>query len=370
MSSLELIAAPPRPAREAAPGLAIELHDSVAGIGPQVWQAWITPQQYFRYDYMQALEASRLDCRFVYAVAREAGEVVGLMLAAIWRVRLPLGLSLRVMSTGSPLNIGLPLMPEPAKTGEGLARALLEALRGRAGELGVRLFVGRDLPCADFGRLPGLLRLYDCAWLTLRWPDFEAYLASRPRRKSLRRDLRAVEKAGFELELREEGVGPTPEEARHLHRLWLQLYDKHRSPDQLYLSEEFFMQMAGLPHAVWLLLRNLDGEIVAFDLCFALGDTLESTYCGVDLERCARLPVHRVMGYEIVRYALRRPRLRRINFGISNVQSKQDAGCEMLPQYGWIETRPRWLGALLRPLLLRFVLADSQPSPAAAPEAP
>ncbi|MDQ9126147.1 hypothetical protein RDT67_06850 [Serratia fonticola] len=41
-----------------------------------------------------------------------------------------------------------------------VAGSLLRALEAKATELGVRLFVGRDLPTADFAGLPHMERLY------------------------------------------------------------------------------------------------------------------------------------------------------------------------------------------------------------------
>ncbi|MDQ9126148.1 GNAT family N-acetyltransferase [Serratia fonticola] len=188
------------------------------------------------------------------------------------------------------------------------------------------------------------------------WPSFDQYLASRSKSKSMRRDLRAIEKAGYTLETRQ-GVRLGDGEAQHLLQLWLQLYNKHRSPDQILVTEAFFHQMSRLEHAVWLLLRK-DGIIHAFDLCFALGDTLESTYCCVDFSTTGRLAVHRVMGYEIIRYAIQQG-FKTINFGISNEQSKVEAGCELRTHYAWIEAYPKWLGTMLRPLLLKAILEES-----------
>lgn len=60
--------------------------------------------------------------------------------------------------------------------------------------------------------------------------------------------------------------------------------------------------MSRLPHVLFLLLHR-EQLIDAFDLCFILGEELESTYYGVDLARTARLLVHRAMGHHIVRVA-------------------------------------------------------------------
>lgn len=345
-----------RPSKTGYSNIEVVFVDSVARIGKDVWDALCAPRQYCRYDYMTALEASHLDCSFVYAIAQNTVGIAGIIVATLWRIPLLGKMTIRVLTTGTPVNTGLPLMLSPEADVVEISGALLRAMEEKANELGVRLFVGRDLPTPDFATLPHLERLYFCAWLELTWPDFEQYLASRSKRKSLRREMRAIENAGYTLEVRQ-GHCLTQEEAQRLHQLWLQLYNKHRSADQILVTKEFFLEMSTLEHAVWLLLRK-DGVIHAFDLCFALGDILESTYCGLDFSLTGNLAVHRVMGYEIVRYAIEK-RFNAINFGISNEQSKIDAGCRFRTHYAWIEAYPKWLGMMLRPALLKAILQDS-----------
>ncbi|MDF3835872.1 hypothetical protein P3W85_23390 [Cupriavidus basilensis] len=87
-------------------------------------------------------------------------------------------------------------------------------------------------------------------------------------------------------------------------------------------------------------------------------DTLESTYCGIDFATTEHLAVHRVMGHEIIRYTIEQ-RFQTINFGISNEPSKVEAGCQLRMRYAWIEAYPKWLGTMLRPMLLKAILQDS-----------
>ncbi|RTW74047.1 GNAT family N-acetyltransferase [Pseudomonas aeruginosa] len=329
--------------------------ESVDQVGRKSWDALCASRQYCRYDYMQALESSGLDCRFLYAVALDDSAVIAVALATLWRIPLLGGLGVRVLTTGSPVNTGSPLIVAAGIDPEQVAEPLLRAMEAKAAELGVHLFVGRDLPTADFANLPRLERLYACAYLELVWSDFERYLVSRRKSKSIRRDMRAIEKAGYVLEVRK-GRRLSEDEAERLQQLWLQLYHKHRSPDQILITKAFFQRMSELDHAIWLLLLK-DGHIQAFDLCFALGDTLESTYCGVDLVSSGRLAVHRVMGYEIVRYAIQEG-FRTVNFGISNEQSKVEGGCRLRVQYAWVEAYPKWLGGILRPIALKAILHD------------
>ncbi|HRK87132.1 MAG TPA: GNAT family N-acetyltransferase [Alcaligenes faecalis] len=331
----------------------IQIKDSILAIDQQAWNHLCRPQQFMRHEYLRALEASDLDCQYAYALAFVGGELVGIALATTWRIAVTRKLSFRVTTMGTPVNTGLPLAVLVRSDLVDLPFLLVTALQKFSASQGIRLFIGRDFPEPDYVQRLVLEKLYNCAYLDLCWDTFEQYLSQHPKRKGIRRDLRSLEKAGYQLEIRK-GVPLSSVEAHRIHELWLQLYSKHQSPDQIKVSQDFFMQLSLLPHSVYLLLKKED-RIDAFDLCFVLGDQLESTYCGVDLTVTKRLSVHRAMGYHIVRYALEE-KLRCINFGISNEQGKVEMGCRLNVRYAWLVASPAWLGLMLRPLLRRFVL--------------
>jgi len=336
----------------------IEIKDSIQEIEKHVWNRLCQKGQFCSHEYLCALEASNLDCKYLYALAFLDGELVGAAFATTWRITMMQRLSLCVTTMGTPVNTGLALLVKPHANETTLRHELIVALEQASAKQRVRLFVGRDFPAQDYVETLSLTRLYDCAYLNLRWGNFDQYLDQHPKRKSIRRDIRSLEKAGYRLEIRE-GRVLSDEEAQRLHELWLQLYRKHQSPDQIMVNRNFFLQLSRLGHTVWLLLRR-ENRIDAFDLCFVLDGQLESTYCGVDIQTTGRLPVHRVMGYHIIRHAIAKG-LKSINFGISNEQSKVEMGCHLKPYYAWLEANPKWLGYLLRPLLHRFVLKPGNP---------
>lgn len=138
------------------------------------------------------------------------------------------------------------------------------------------------------------------------------------------------------------------------YQLWLQLYEKHRSADQIKITPQFFIEVSKLPNCV-LLTQKKDDRIEAFDLCFALGDTLESTYCGVNFKDTGRLPIHRVMGYHIVRYALASG-FRHVNFGISNDASKVAMGCRLEEKLAWLHVNPAWITSGVRWVIQKFII--------------
>ncbi|AKN65491.1 GNAT family N-acetyltransferase [Herbaspirillum seropedicae] len=351
-----------RMAREAGPAvpldaaLDIRLHGTIAAIDAQQWERLRHPGQFCRHDYLLALEQSRIACQFLYATAWREGQLIGAAVATLWSLRLCWWAELKVGTVGTPLNTGLAMMLAGDDGNTALAGSLIAALEKASVARGARLFVARDFPAPHCCGQASLDLLYRRACLVLQQADFAAFVASHPRGKHIRREIRSLEKAGYTVEIRRASA-LSLSEAQRLHQLWLQLFHKHRSADQIEVSPAFFASMSRLPHALLLLLRR-EQQIDAFDLCFILGDELESTYCGVDLARTARLSVHRAMGYHIVRVAYEAG-LRRINFGISNEQQKQEMGCQFDGLYARITASPRWLGGPLRYLLRRFVLTPT-----------
>lgn len=331
----------------------IRLDGTIAAIDAQQWEGLRHPGQFCRHDYLLALEQSRIACQFLYATAWRDGQLIGAAVATIWSLRLCWWAELKVSTMGTPLNTGLAMMLAGAHVDTGLADSMIAALEKASAAQGARLFVARDFPGPHCLGQASLDLLYRRACLVLQQADFAAFVASHPRGKHIRREIRSLEKAGYTVEIRR-GSALSLSEAQRLHQLWLQLFHKHRSADQIEVGPAFFASMSRLPHAVFLLLRR-EQQIDAFDLCFILGEELESTYCGVDLARTAKLSVHRAMGYHIVRVAYEAG-LRRINFGISNEQQKQEMGCQFDGLYARITASPRWLGGPLRYLLRRFVL--------------
>jgi len=345
----------------------VEIKNSIQEIDKHAWNHLCHREQFCTHEYLCALEASALDCEYIYALVFLDGELVGAAFATLWRITLS-RFSLRVATMGTPVNTGLALLLKPHAQTLELRRKLIVSLQKISAVRGIRLFIGRDFPARDYVQPIPLVPLYDYAYLNIEWQHFSQYLDQHPKRKRIRRDMRLLERAGYTLEIRE-GQPLSEEEAKRLYELWLQLYRKHRSPDQIMVNPHFFMRLGELNHAVWLLLRK-DGHIDAFDLCFILGSQLESTYCGVDFKATGRLPVHRAMGYHIIRYATEKG-LQTVNFGISNIQEKQEMGCYLKTCYSWIEANPRWLGWMFRLLLRFFVLkSDAQQLPDVEPPRP
>ena len=353
------------------PVMVLEVTDSVTRLDATEWDALLSPTDYFRHGYLAALEASGLDCQFHYATLRAGDRLVGASFGCLtrfelkrWRPRVWLG--------GSPVNLGEPFAFAPGYDTPAARHRLQRALFAKARQAGALYFILRDFSSPGEVEGPGAavepslrlipIPLHRTALLPLEFKDFEGYLSSLKgsRRKSVRRDIKAVQAAGLRLSLER----PAPELAPRLLELWLNLYHKYRDPDQIRLTEGYFRALAERPEAHFLMLWQGD-RLVAFDLCLRFGELLCSVFSGLAPEVSRELPVHRYMGLEIVRHAISSG-CRKIDFGISNEAAKERIGChlELLYGYGRPVSEPLrrlGLGRLVRTLI-------AAPKEASAPE--
>jgi phytoene dehydrogenase-like protein len=318
--------------------LTVEVADTVTVFASSEWDALLVPTDYFRHGYLSALEASGLDCQFHYAVLRAGRAIIGLGFGYL--VRFDLGRwRPKVWLAGSPVNLGYPFAFAAGFDTPEVQYRLQAALFERARLVGALYFLLRDLPASDPGKPSAVaaplrllsIPLHCTAILPLPVSNFEAYLAGLKgsRRKSVRRDIRAVEEAGLHLSIERPSQGLV----LRLLELWLPLYRKYHDPDQIRLTEGYFHAMTMRPEAVFLLLWQ--GEtLVAFDLCLWLGSRLSSIFSGIDSARTGDLPVHRYMGYAIVRHAIATG-CTAVDFGISNEEEKARMGCRLEMLYGY-----------------------------------
>lgn len=330
----------------------ISIHTSIRCIGRDAWDSLCPEPAFFKYDYMLALESSDMPCDYLYAVEHDGSELICAAVASLWSLQVTSRQSFRVCTLGTPLNTGLAVSTRERFRRPEITLKLMRALARHANKQGVRVFIGRDFIESD---LPDeqLFKLYNCATLDIRWTSFSDFISSIRNPKSARRDIRSVTKSGYVLHV-QVGQAISSSDAERLHQLWLQLYEKHRSADQIKITPQFFMGVSKLPHCVLFTLEK-DDRVEAFDLCFALGDTLESTYCGVNLKDTGRLPIHRVMGYHIVRHALESG-FRHVNFGISNEASKVAMGCRLEEKLAWLHVKPAWITSGVRWIIQKFII--------------
>ncbi|WP_031466399.1 GNAT family N-acetyltransferase [Sciscionella sediminilitoris] len=329
------------------------------------WAGLWFPERPHDLAYLRAIADAGIGCVFRYFLARRDGRVIGAAHGFLMRYPVAGPLSIPVFAGGTPVNVGSPFYFSSPGVVDDVLPLLLDAMAAEAAALRAKLLVvrdlwetqvwrtcGRELFSGGYRRTP----MYLDALLPVRWPDYAGYLEWLPadRRKTVRRDTRRFERAGFRVEtVTTQPADPT---VAAMHRLWRKLFEKYRDRDQVWLPEDYFRRVSALPQSTVLLALH-GAEVVGFDLLVRRGAVLESLYSGVDRERIGNTPVHRHLGGRIVRLAIEHG-LEAVDFGISNEEAKVKLGCEL--RLGWAYVRP--LSRVARKLRLdRLVFPDEEP---------
>lgn len=350
-------------------GYHLRVTRSLDDIDPMGWDTLLHPEDYFTYSYLKALANSQLACEFLYAVAECQHKPVAMSFGFFMQFPVWKNISTKVWFGGSPVNVGIPFACHPAVSAAKVFYDLQVALFEAAQAASATCLMWRDFPDGnalmhDSGLAAHLqlsyVPLFSWAILDVQWPDFPSYLGALPasHRKRIRRDIKTVQQADYMLQI----CDGREVQAQELLPLWLNVYNKYRDEDQIRLTERYFHEMAQQQHAIFFLLRQ-HTKLVAFDLCFALGQTLESQYCGVDYAATGSMPVQRYVGHEIVRYAIAKG-YKTINFGISNVETKRRAGSRFVMIHGYTRPTSSWVNRVGgRWLLTRLLKSDTEKSP-------
>ncbi|KRE90087.1 hypothetical protein ASG87_18970 [Frateuria sp. Soil773] len=167
-----------------------------------------------------------------------------------------------------------------------LQSALVEAMRGEAGRLGLSSVHANFLS----GTEPDA---FDDDWLArsdvqFHWPnrgyrDFADFLAAlnHKKRKNIRHERAQVAASGLAIEMRD-GASLHLGEWRRVHALYAATFDA--KGNHAALTAAFFSRLGEMGDAVQLALARRDGEIVAMALFVQGGDTLYGRYWGAAVE--------------------------------------------------------------------------------------
>lgn len=314
------------------PVLRVKTLLTVDDVEEHVWSALCASDDYQALEYLRMLESAGLDCSFRFFVAEAGGRPVGYCFGYVFPFPVTDRLSVRVLVTGSPSDIGNPFMidgrvPEPF-----LPELLAEARRSKVSYLLIRdLFNGESIQHPRLRCLP----LFSESILRIRWTSFEQYLNSMrsPYRRPLTRLLRMVDKEGYRIEKRP--GSQVTHLIDQLLALWLEVYQRHpEERDQIELNAGYLDGVLRLPGTVMLLAYKQE-RLVAFMLLLERGSTLNVQYCGLDYEVIGRDEVYRTLLAHSIRHATE-GRFAFANFGVSNDQVKARFGCELRDVHGYL----------------------------------
>lgn len=293
--------------------LTVRFLPSQADMDAALWDVCLPPPLEGRWWY-EALEASELSDQFLfrYALVCRGEEAVGI--APLFCMDVPLDIVIppvlmplaRLLGRVMPsllhqrtLFVGSPCADEgsvgfvPGLDRRQTLLCLQQALKAEAKRLGASMIVWKDFPeamSADLNWLAkktGLFPMvsYPGTVADLPGPTKDDFFAAMKttRRRNLRKKLRESAKV---LPL-ETTVVQHPEGAEldAICRLFQNTYE-HATTRFERLGRPFFTRMAALPHAFFIILRQAQtGDMLAFMLCFDMGDRIINKYIGLDYTR-------------------------------------------------------------------------------------
>jgi hypothetical protein len=294
-------------------GFQVEFLETASQIPIGLWDVCFQPPAEGRWWY-EALDQSGIEDQFtfLYALINHFGSPVGIAPAFFMDVPvdqvapqqflrllrlagkiMPSVLSQRTLFVGSPIldegRVGL----IPHVNRRDALFSLQIALETKANELRAPLIVWKDFPessVADFNWLSRQRRLFRVISLPNTVVEFpspskEEYFAALKgtRRRKLKTKLkRSREQVALGVEIVQR---PDAQTLDDIFGLFWQTYEKSATKFER-LSRRFFEAIAEKPATLFIILReNVTGEIVAFCLCFDMGDRLISMFIGIDYSR-------------------------------------------------------------------------------------
>ena len=291
----------------------VEFVKSASQIPDELWETCFRVPGEGRWWY-EALEQSGIEDQFTlsYGLIKHLGRPVGLapvfvmdipveqvappeflrLLRLIGKI-VPSVLYQRTLFVGSPIldESRVRLISEVNRRAALLAFEI--ALEAKADEIRACLIVWKDFPessSAEMNWLSQQRRLFRVISLpntivelpSRRKEDYFAAM-KRSRRQNLKRKLkRSREQVTLSVEIVQRPDAKTLDAIFHL--FW-QTYEKSTSKFER-LTRKFFEAFAEKQATLFVILReNVTGEIVAFCLCFDMGDRLISMFIGIDYSR-------------------------------------------------------------------------------------
>jgi hypothetical protein len=293
--------------------LTVQFVASEAEVPAALWDACFPPPLEGRWWY-QALEASGLEDQFTfaYAVIHDGERPIGI--APLFVMTVPLGLAVpewlrpilaipartlpfladpRTLFVGSPCGeegtVGL-LAGVDCRA---VLLALQDALEAEARRRDAAMIIWKDFPAEyedDFTWLAGERRLFRLTGfpgttIDIPRPSKDAYYAAlkSSHRTSLKRKLRrSAERVDVAVAVIQ---NPDDKTLAEIFALFWQTYEKAPTKFER-LTRAFFESIAAKPVSYFVLLRERQsGDLIAFKLCFALGDRVIHKFIGIDYRR-------------------------------------------------------------------------------------
>jgi Acetyltransferase (GNAT) domain len=328
---------------QSGPPIVVRSIQNLTDVPAAEWDAICGPDDWFTHSYLTALHRSDLACRFVYFVAYRGSRAVGLSFGAFVSYPLALGFSVPVFTLGTPVNLGLPFACVPAERCEEVFAALCQAAHEEAQRRGG---AGRTLPPSEisFRSSPTCSRSPPPSAPAGAWTSIPAPCWTFGGRSSRTTSLRAGwASASATPGTRSSSLTRAAPLRSTLARrpqvpCWTRrssctcgtrcsfgrtIAIRFRSP------LGYFAELVRHESSLFFLLRKAS-RTVAFYYVLRRGRRLDSIFCGHEAAPVQGMSYNRVLGYELVRWAIANG-FTLFNFGISNEDTKKAMGCRMVP---------------------------------------
>ena len=284
--------------------------DSESEIAPELWQAYF-PAPYEGHWWYQVMERCGIQDQFtfLYAVVSDSSGTIAIAPAFVMNVPMRLVLPPAILPLANlighivpsalyqrTLFIGSPCSDE-GHVGmlDGVNRlAVLNSIElamvSKAKQLQASMRVWKDFPqqyAIDFTSLNAhLFKVVSFPGTSVELPDAtkDGYLATlkSSRRNKLKKKLRLAAESPVDVEVIQQ---PDSEILNELFNLFWQTYEKGGTKFER-LNRKFFDLIAAETNSHFIILREQsNGKIVAFMLCFALGDQVINKFIGIDYQQ-------------------------------------------------------------------------------------
>jgi hypothetical protein len=328
------------------------------------------------YGYQLAIERSGVnDFRYRYLVMRRKGRLVahvtvgiftfgldgmigGAMKGPIARIKrvFPSFMRITLIECGHPTALGNTFaVADPEDMPEVLKLTAAEMAR-TAGAEGTSLCAIRDVYASERARFDALLDDgYRVApnlsntFIRIREASFEEYLDGlvAKRRREIRQRLAAFRKSGCTIERIDDFAGISGE----LLALWRETFGRAKEYQREVLTGAYFSGMSEqLGGRSFVLLCRQGGRPIGFTMLLDSGDTLISTYCGLDYELNRSTYAYFVLFYRSIEEAISMGK-EWLELGITNYVPKMEVGAIPEPLAIYVKSDKPLVNLLFAPLL-------------------
>jgi hypothetical protein len=358
----------------------VEFLETASQIPNDLWEACFQPPAEGRWWY-ETLDQSGVEEQFTffYALIRHLGRSIGIapvfvmdlpieqvapqqflrLLRLIGKI-VPSVLYQRTLFVGSPIldesRIGLISdLNRPAAL-----LSLQLALERQADELRAAMIIWKDFPAsssADLNWLSHQRRLFRVVsfpntvveFLSLRKEDYFAAMKGTRRRKLKTKLKRSREQVALSVDIVQRPDAKTLDD---IFGLFWQTHEKSAAKFAR-LNRKFFEVIAEKPATLFILLREkITGEMIAFMLCFDLGERLVNMFIGMDYSRPKEWLLFFRLWEAAVDLALARG-FSAIVSGRSSYEVKIEVGHKLVPLNNYCQHRNIFLHHLYRMLAQR-----------------